>query len=380
MLGINPLELQVGQAIVGGFLRVTGMMPFAVDHALGKTPAHLILDVLLEAANEQTLDVLRAVIAVVLDGGRVQHVHDAGERLAPTVVRRRGKENQGIRAGGEQLRHAGTHGVRAPASDVVRFINHDDVPPGILKVVPVFAVLLDRVDGDDRLVEIVKRVVVARNPCAHALQPGGIQADERDGEACPQFLLELRHHGFDREHQDAPTATAPDHLGEQDAALNGFAEADGVGDEDALTRLLKRKAGGIELIGQQVHRTAMAKGQPLVRRNALAQERFEEQPGVAVIRGRVVNRRGGFRVNQLDRLIEFLNAINERGFAIAHERGQARDGEQMRAGRREVNPANEPLLVAGDDPAAWREGANHWGWGKDARQCERRALKFCRDA
>jgi hypothetical protein len=82
---------------------------------------------------------------------------------------------------------------------------------------------------------------------------------------------------------------------------------------------------------------------------------------VAIKRGRIVDRDGGFRVNQLDWLVEFLDTINERRLAVADERRQARHGKQMRAGGSEVHPANEPLLVARDDPAAWREGANHGG-------------------
>jgi hypothetical protein len=37
-------------------------------------------------------------------------------------------------------------------------------------------------------------------------------------------------------------------------------QADGIGNQDALARLLQREAGGIELIRQYVHRTLVADG------------------------------------------------------------------------------------------------------------------------
>ena len=68
-----------------------------------------------------------------------------------------------------------------------------------------------------------------------------------------------------------------------------------------------------------------------------------------------MNRRSGFGINQLDGFVEFLNTINERRFAVAHERRQARHSEQMRARWSKVHPANEPFFIPCNDPAArWK--------------------------
>ena len=49
--------------------------------------------------------------------------------------------------------------------------------------------------------------------------------------------------------QDALAAAAPDQLAQQDARLDGLAEAHRIGDQDALPGLLQRLDGRIELVG-----------------------------------------------------------------------------------------------------------------------------------
>ena len=74
--------------------------------------------------------------------------------------------------------------------------------------------------------------------------------------------------------------------GEQDSALDGFAQTDSIGDEERWRGCWSASRAGSSGKGENVHRAAMADGQACVRRHGLAQEGFEKQPGVA---GVVVN-------------------------------------------------------------------------------------------
>jgi len=111
------------------------------------------------------------------------------------------------------------------------------VPVTAFEVSAVFRVLLEGVDGDDRLVEIVKGVVVRGDAVADPLNPDGIQSDKRDGEARPKLLLELGEHAFHRTDEDAFATTATDEFGQQNSSLDGFAQTYGVRQQNALARL-----------------------------------------------------------------------------------------------------------------------------------------------
>ena len=354
---VDLLELRVGQAGVGRFLGCAGRMRALVHGAVGEVAPHLVLHVLLEAPDEQAFDVRRAVVGRILDGGRIQHVHDAGEGFLLPVVRRRRQQDQRVRPRRQQGRHLGPHGVGAALGHVVRLVDHDHVPPGFFEMVPVFPVLLDGVDGDDRLVEIVERIVVGRNPRTDPLQAGGIQPDQRNRKTRPQFLLELGHHGLHRQHQDAPPAPPPDHFRQQDAAFDGLAQSYGIRDQDALAGLLEGQPRGIQLEGHQVHRPAVSDHEAGVRRHRLPQERFEEQPGVAVVRRGIRHRLGIFGIHHLDRFAEFLfNGVDELGVPVAHQRRQPRHRVHLCPRLGLVRQPDQPLLPANNNPASGRDG------------------------
>ena len=132
------------------------------------------------------------------------------------------------------------------------FVNDDNIPVGSFEEVAVFAILFDCVDGDDGLVVVVEGVVIGGDLGADTLQRGGVESGERDGEAGPKFLLKLGEHGLDGEHENTPPFAAPDQFGEEDARFDGFTEADGVGDENALPGLLEGERCGVELVGDDI--------------------------------------------------------------------------------------------------------------------------------
>jgi hypothetical protein len=48
----------------------------------------------------------------------------------------------------------------------VALVHNDDVPPSVLEVVSVLKVVLERINGDDRPVVKIERVVIARDVVA----------------------------------------------------------------------------------------------------------------------------------------------------------------------------------------------------------------------
>ncbi len=87
--------------------------------------------------------------------------------------------------------------------------------------------------------------MVARDLIAHPLQAHRIQPDQRNGEAAPEFLLELGEHALERDDQNPLAAPALDQLRGQNAGLQRLAKAHGVGDEDALAGLAQGLERGV---------------------------------------------------------------------------------------------------------------------------------------
>ena len=105
---------------------------------------------------------------------------------------------------------------------------------------------------------------------AHAREAHRVEPHQRNREAAPQLLLELREHALQRDDEDALAAAPLDQLGGEDAGFERLAEARRVGDQNARAWLLERLQRRIELVGHQVHDTAVAQVDQFVVRNTAA--------------------------------------------------------------------------------------------------------------
>ena len=121
----------------------------------------------------------------------------------------------------------------------------------------VFAVLLQRVDGNDRFVVVVKRIVIGRDVSANALEAGTVEPGQRKGKSRPEFLLKLSQHRLHRDHQNAPALSSLDQFGKQDATFDRFPETYRVGDEDSLPRLGQCQTRWLQLEREDIHCPSM---------------------------------------------------------------------------------------------------------------------------
>ena len=254
------------QGFVGRLLGRGRVERAPVRHPVPKRLADLILDVLLEPANHEALvpEVLPGVVVGIRDGGRVQHVHQAGEAPRLAVVGCRGEHDQRVGAPRQQSRETAAQRARAAIGHVVRLVDHDHVPPGLFEVGAVLRSLLQRVDGDDRLVVVVERVVVGRDAPPHPLDSDRVEPGQGNREPVPELFLELGEHALDGQHQDAPAAPPRDQFADQDAGLQRLAEAHRVGDQDALPWPRERLASRVELVLNEVHGGLMADADAVV--------------------------------------------------------------------------------------------------------------------
>ena len=137
---VQAAELQSGQDLVGALLFGRGVARELQYAPLLHAPGDLVLDVLLEPAHEQALDVVLAVVVRVGDGRGVQHVHEARERCRLAVVRRRGGHDQGVGLAGEQFGEFGAQRSAAAADrHVVRLVDDDHVPVALFEMDAVVA-------------------------------------------------------------------------------------------------------------------------------------------------------------------------------------------------------------------------------------------------
>ena len=138
--------------------------------------ADLIANVLLETADDQALvaEIFGGVVVGIADGRGVEQTHQRGKAARRAIVRRGRQQHHGV---GTAREHAGQSGATrhailvASRRHVVALINDDDVPPGVLEVIPVLKVVLEGIDRDDAAVEVVERVVIAGNVVANPRKP-----------------------------------------------------------------------------------------------------------------------------------------------------------------------------------------------------------------
>jgi hypothetical protein len=281
-LGKRDIE----QGAVGGFSCRRGGLAQAGGLRSWKSALTWSLDVLLEAPDDQAFvaEVVGRVVVGVGDGRRVEQRHQRREAARRAVVRRGRQQDQRVGAGGQQTWPGGrgaTGRFTGAGGHVVAFVDDDDVPPGVLEVVAVLEVALERVDRDDAAVEVVERVVVGRDAVAHPGQAHRVQPHQRDGKAAPPFLLELGEHAFwvttrmrlPRPRWISSVASTP---------------ASRVLPRPTASAIRMRERGwrsackrGVELVGHQVHHAAVAEVDLLVVGDAAAPHAFQVEVDAA---------------------------------------------------------------------------------------------------
>ena len=342
-------DLNGQQCVVRRFLRFRSTALPRAHLPLAERLAHLLLHVLLEAADDQTRpEVLLRVVFRVGNRGGVQHVDEAREAARLAVVGGRREHDERIGLPRQQLRKAAAQGTRSPVGHVVRLVDDDDVPPRLFEVGAVLRILLQGVDGDDRLVVVVERVVIGRDSAAHPLNADGIRAGQGNDEPVPEFLLKLRQHAFHSKDEDAPPAPSGNELAHQDAGFQRLAESYGVGDQDALAGPREGQAGRIELIGHVVHGGGVPDMDIRVARHGLAKLALHVKDAVRELGGVVGNE---LRLRRIEHLDGGLQGGEKDGFASPYELGNPVADDLVSAGR-VVHAADNPFRIAHDDACA----------------------------
>lgn len=70
-------------------------------------------------------------------------------------------------------------------ADRMAFVNDDDVPLGLFDIMPELGVVLQRINGDDCLVVILKWILVGWYAALDAVNADAVKTDERNVEAIP---------------------------------------------------------------------------------------------------------------------------------------------------------------------------------------------------
>ena len=142
-----------------------------------------ILDVILETPDIVRLNVRLGIVAVTGDGRRLQHADDIGKTLLVAIVWSGRREYHALTMLGEHLRKVTTLAVGI--ADRMAFVNDDDVPLGLFDIMPELGVVLQRINGDDCLVVILKWILVGWYAALDAVNADAVKTDERNVEAIP---------------------------------------------------------------------------------------------------------------------------------------------------------------------------------------------------
>ena len=90
-----------------------------------------------------------------------------------------------------------------------------------------------------------------------ALDTGRIETGKGNGEAVPELLLELLHHAFGGDHQNATCPAPPDQFSGQNACLQRFAQTHGIGNQQARAKLFQHSEGWLQLEVHDIHDSLM---------------------------------------------------------------------------------------------------------------------------
>ena len=117
-------------------------------------------NILLEPSDIVFLHILLRIVAITWDDGRLQHPHQVGERVGIAVMRSGRSENHAITMLRQELRQvtalAGVVGHR------VAFVDDHNIPSRLLQPRSELCIILQRINGNDGLVVVVKRILVER--------------------------------------------------------------------------------------------------------------------------------------------------------------------------------------------------------------------------
>jgi hypothetical protein len=233
--------------------------------------------VVLEAADDMVAVLVAEEGAAAVEEAGIEELDEGGEVRIVAVVRGRSEEEEAVGLLGEGLGEVTTAGVlgvvAAELDAVMGLVDDDEIPGGAVEILEDF-VLLGEVEGEEAEGEVIEGVGAEDEGAAELLElaPRG-DGLEAEAEALAHLagpLLEERTGGGDDE--DPVGAATRDELGHDEAGLNGLAEADAVGEEEARPAHREGAHDRDELVGGDVE-AARLDGEQGVRAKGLLEEK-----------------------------------------------------------------------------------------------------------
>ena len=137
------------------------MATLKCDFSFQERAADLVFDIFFEAADAQSFYIFGRIVFRICNGSRIKHIHQRCKTLCPTVMRRCRQHNHRITPICKQLGETRTLRLMISAfRNILRFIDNDDIPICIFQMSAVFNITFQRVNRNNRLIIIEKRIIV----------------------------------------------------------------------------------------------------------------------------------------------------------------------------------------------------------------------------
>ena len=190
---------------------------------------------------------------------RIEHLQQTGERAGVAVVRGCGEEEPVLELRRHESQHAAKLAVFAERRrhQVVALVDDQQIPRQVRGALGGAAGrqelfqhigLAQVVVGGDDAAERAPGIRVHAEPAAQALGCLAVHDLEPEGELVPELFLPLPAQRRGGEDEDTLDAAPEQQLGEDQPRLDGLAEADVVGDEEAYARHAQRLEEWDELV------------------------------------------------------------------------------------------------------------------------------------
>ena len=198
--------------------------------------------------------------------------------------------------------------------------------------------------------------MVRRNLASDALETCGVKTDKRYSEAAPHLLLELGHHGFERDDEDALGGSATDKLRQEDASFQRLAETDGIGDEYSRTRVsvgIQCLVCGLKLIIEDIHRRMMCEGDLPAGHGIVPRNRFNPEARLDCMGRRIKRKLRVLRTDDLYCYVPLSIALRfgpEYLVAPLDWTRHTANVKSLSSDANRLDPSDEPFRIADLEP------------------------------
>ena len=174
----------------------------------------------------------------------------------------------------------------------------------IFDVTTELRVILQCIDGDNRLIVVLKWVLVCGYLAADTVHTNTVKTNQRYVEAVPKFFLELRQDALQCDYQHSFGAATLHQFCKQNTNFDSLTQTNSISNQQTWTCQLQSLHSGLQLVVGNIERRFMSNSYLFRPQRIVADIFFNEQSGQQITRTSIWDEVKLLGVNDLDILVQ----------------------------------------------------------------------------